>query len=104
MLALALAKGGGEAGGEAGGALAVASLSNGVISRKYTGNKTPATMVPTARRPSTMHSGLREADFFTGRSAIGWEAWMEAVDVEAVVDGCITTSGGCDSNREQKGA
>ena len=32
------------------------------------GTKTPAAMVTMARRPSTMHSGVREADLRTGAS------------------------------------
>ena len=66
VLALVLATGMGG-----GGEGAVPSLSNGVISRKYKGNRTPAKMVPMARRVSPMHSGLREPVLFV-LSAMGW--------------------------------
>jgi hypothetical protein len=75
VLALVLATGMGG-----GGEGAVPSLSNGVISRKYKGNRTPAKMVPMARRVSPMHSGLREPVLFAFLSRETWPAmgWVGA--------------------------
>ena len=82
-----------------GGEGAVPSLSNGVISRKYKGNRTPAKMVPMARRVSPMHSGLREPVLFA-LSAMGWvgagETWLGlAMDVGV----CVGSVGGLPSTR-----
>jgi len=69
VLALVLATGMGG-----GGEGVVPSLSNGVISRKYMGNRTPAKMVPMARRVSPMHSGVREPVLFSFLSRKIWPA------------------------------
>ena len=95
VLALVLATGMGG-----GGEGAVPSLSNGVISRKYKGNRTPAKMVAMARRVSPMHSGLREPVLFALLSRETWPAmgWVGAGATLLAMGAGMCVGSGASSN------